>query len=197
MQKKSELSLINEKLNKILKNQKTLKSEEKEELTEEKTVEKEESAITSEEGKLLKKESALEKSLRRKTLKKLTLHDLDKGIIGAFMGTIGHFAFFEGKHISEQMSFGRATSLYIFAYLVGILFMYFSGFRKVKEERLIHLIPARVTLMFVISIISSIIILFMFNQISFASSAMGVYKMVANVSVLAMFGAMTADFLGD
>jgi len=68
---------------------------------------------------------------------------------------------------------------------------------KVKTERLIHLIPVRVTIMFAISIISSVVILFMFNQISFITGAVEVYKIVANVSVLAMFGAMTADFLGE
>ena len=142
-------------------------------------------------------EKALEKGLKRKVLGKISFHDVSKGVIGSFFGTIGHFAFFEGAHIAEQISMTRATILYIFAYGVGSLLIYFSGFRKVKEERVLHLVPLRVTVMFVISIVSSVLILYLFNQISFTTSFDVVYKIVANVSVLAMFGATTADFLGD
>ena len=192
-----ELKSIHQKLYEILKNQKSIQAKEQKILDEENKVEAIESSILSKEDKLMKEERAIRKSLKHKILSKVTLHDVNKGIIGAFVGTIGHFAFFEGKHIAEQISFGRASLLYLFAYLTGSLLIYSSGFRKVKKERLLHLVPIRVTLMFIISIVSSIFILFMFDQISFASSAEEVYKIVANVSVLAMFGAATADFIGD
>ena len=197
MKKKDEFVSLNRKLNKIIKNQSSLASQLKKERKEEELIEKKESSILSKEDKLLKEEHSIRKKLERKILSAVTLRDINKGIIGAFMGTIGHFAFFEGKHIAEDMSFGRATSLYVFAYLVGILFIYFSGFRKVKTERLVHLIPLRVTTMFIISIISSFVILIMFNQISFSMEFLMIYKIVANVSVLAMFGAVTADFIGE
>ncbi|MBS3164335.1 DUF2391 family protein [Candidatus Woesearchaeota archaeon] len=188
---------IAEKLNKILETQGVIQAKLAELLIDEKAVESEESSILATEEKLLREEKALEKGLKRKVLGKISFHDVSKGVIGSFFGTIGHFAFFEGAHIAEQISMTRATILYIFAYGVGSLLIYFSGFRKVKEERVLHLVPLRVTVMFVISIVSSVLILYLFNQISFTTSFDVVYKIVANVSVLAMFGATTADFLGD
>ena len=188
---------IAEKLNKILETQGVIQAKLAELLIDEKAVESEESSILATEEKLLREERALEKGLKRKVLGKISFHDVSKGVIGSFFGTIGHFAFFEGAHIAEQISMTRATILYIFAYGVGSLLIYFSGFRKVKEERVLHLVPLRVTVMFVISIVSSVLILYLFNQISFTTSFDVVYKIVANVSVLAMFGATTADFLGD
>lgn len=127
----------------------------------------------------------------------MTAQDLNKGLIGSFVGSVGHFAFFEGKHLAEQISMGRATILFIASYLLGVIFIYFAGFRKVKERKVMHLIPLRVTVMWVISIISSSVILFLFGQIDLTTPPELIYKTVANVSILAMFGATTADFMGE
>ena len=192
-----DLHSIDRKLDEILKNQRVVIAKEEELLEEEKRIETVELSILAKESKLMEEEEGIRKSLMHKVLKTLTLHDINKGIMGAFMGTIGHFAFFYGKDIAEQITVGRATLLYFFAYLTGTLMIYFSGFRKVKVERFLHVIPIRVTALYIISILASVIILFMFNQITFATGAAEIYKIVANVSVLAMFGAATADFLGD
>ena len=188
---------IIEKLDEILESQRVIQAKEQELLEEEKTVESVELSILAKEAKLMREEKAIKKSLTRRILRHVTFRDVNKGVIGAFFGTIGHFAFFYGVDIAEQISLGRATILYIFAYGIGSLLIYSSGFRKVKKERFLHLIPIRVTVLFVISILASILILFLFNQISFETSLEEVYKIFANVSVLAMFGATTADFLGE
>ena len=195
---------IIKKLDKILKNQEKLLAEEGELLEDErkmlkgeKAIQKAEAKILAQEKALMSEEHAIELALHRKILKKITIHDVYKGIIGSFFGTIGHFAFFEGAHIAEQMSMTRATILYAFAYFVGWMLIYASGFRKVKEKKAFHLIPIRVTVMFVIAILSSVLILLLFNQIKLGMAFSDIYKIVANVCVLAMFGATTADFLGS
>ncbi len=185
-----ELDDINKKIDLILMKINNLEKEEK-------AVEKEEKEILKDEDKLLKDEKNIKGHFKKRVMKHLEFRDLNKGLIGSFVGSVGHFAFFEGRHIAEQMSMARATLLFVTSYLVGVIFIYFSGFRKVKEDRFVHMIPVRVTVMFVISIFSSLVILFLFEQISFSTPFDLIYKTVANVTMLAMFGATTADFVGD
>ncbi|MBD3208977.1 DUF2391 family protein [Candidatus Woesearchaeota archaeon] len=195
----AKLDDLNDKLDRILRNQRLLLHEEHEVILEEEKIEKLEHRIEKEEEQeqeaLRKEEEELKQKLKKKILKNITIKDINKGLIGAFIGTIGHFAFFEGKHVAHDMTTGWATMLFVFSYLIGVLFIYFSGFKTVKRKMILHLIPLRVSVMFVISILSTIIILILFQQITLATSFSEAYRTVASVSVLAMFGATTADFL--
>ena len=76
-------------------------------------------------------------------------------------------------------------------------FLSISGFRKVKQVRILSFIPLRVTLIFFVAITVIVIVFALFGVINSHSTFGEVYKMVATTSVLAMLGAGTADLIGE
>jgi len=165
-------------------------------------IEKKESAIIAEEKKIEKeteKVEKMEKDIRKevtsKPLKNFTIKDLSKGIIGAFIGVVAHFAFIYGKAIAKDISIARASILMIFSYVLIIILMYETGYRQIKEKRLLGILPKRATAIYITSIIMIPVIFFMFNQIDL-SSPVELFKEIAVTSVLASVGAGTADLIG-
>ncbi|MDP3765417.1 MAG: DUF2391 family protein, partial [Nanoarchaeota archaeon] len=114
---------------------------------------------------------------------------------GAFIGVVAHFAFVYGKEIAKDISTVRATVLIVFSYLLIIILMYETGYREIKEKRLLGILPIRATVIFVTSIIVILVIFFLFNQVDL-SDLTGLYKQIAVTSVLAALGAGTADLIG-
>ncbi|MBI2146211.1 DUF2391 family protein [Candidatus Woesearchaeota archaeon] len=169
---------------------------------------------TTAQKKILKEEQKIEKlqhqelqtlqSLKEEVAKdvgshpltKITRADVVRSIIGALIGIVGHFAFFYGVEIADRISVLRATSLYLLSLVVCFFFMYYSGFRKVKEIRIFRFIPVRVAVVYLISIIVVVGTLFIFGFIDFSSSFTQVYKVTATTLLLAVLGASTADILG-
>ena len=164
--------------------------EKKEEL-----LEKKETAIMGEEKKVEKLEKEIKKEVTEKALSNFTSKDLNKGIVGAFIGVIAHFGFIYGKAIAKYISTTRATLLIVFSYLLIIMLMYETGYREIKEKRLFGILPRRATIMYITSLIVIIVIFFMFNLIDF-SDLVGLYRETAVTSVLASVGAGTADLIG-
>ncbi|MBI2659131.1 DUF2391 family protein [Candidatus Woesearchaeota archaeon] len=163
---------------------------------------KNETAIMTEEKKIEKqteKVEKLEKDIKRdvaaRPLRKFTIKDLNKGIIGAFIGVVAHFAFIYGKEIATQITTARATVLLIFSYVLIIILMYETGYREIKEKRFLGKQKKRATAIYITSVIMIPIIFFLFNQINF-SDPIGLYKQIAVTSVLASVGAGTADLIG-
>ncbi len=142
----------------------------------------------------------LKKEITRDTgthpLTKITRADLVRSTIGALIGTVGHFAFFYGAELAEKISIGRATILYVLALVVSFFFMYYSGFRKVKEIRIIRFVPLRVAVVYLVSLIVVIGTLFLFGFIDITSNFSHGYKVTATTLLLAVLGASTADILG-
>lgn len=142
----------------------------------------------------------LKKEIKKDTgthpLTRITRADLVRSTIGALIGTVGHFAFFYGVELAEKISLTRATFLYILALVVSFLFMYYSGFRKVREIRIFRFVPVRVAVVYLISIIVVIGTLFIFGFIDFTSHFNEIYKVTATTLLLAVLGASTADILG-
>ena len=168
----------------------------------EENIEKKEAAIASEEKKIEKeteKVEGLEKKIVRevepKALRGFTAKDLNKGIIGAFIGVIAHFGFIYGKAIAKYISVPRATLLIVFSYLLIIVLMYETGYREIKEKRLLGILPKRATIIYITSLVVVVIIFFLFNLIDL-SNPIGLYKEIAVTSVLASIGAGTADLIG-
>ena len=168
----------------------------------EEEIEKKEAAIISEEKKIEKeteKVEKLEKEIKRevtaKPLTKFNMKYLNKGIIGAFIGVVAHFAFVYGKEIAKEISTTRATVLIIFSYVLIMILMYETGYREIKEKKLLGILPIRATVIFVTSIVVILIIFFLFNQINLLDLT-GLYKQIAVTSVLAALGAGTADLIG-
>ncbi|MBI2657419.1 DUF2391 family protein [Candidatus Woesearchaeota archaeon] len=155
----------------------------------------EEKKIEKETQKVEKIEREIKKEVTSKPLSKFNIKDLNKGIIGAFIGVVAHFAFIYGKEIAKQISTTRATILIIFSYILILILMYETGYREIREKRLLGILPIRATVIFCTSIAVIIVIFFLFNQISF-SDKIGLYKQIAVTSVLASLGAGTADLIG-
>src|SRR3989344_1980726 len=129
-------------------------------------------------------------------LTKITRADIVRSIIGALIGIVGHFAFFYGVEIADRISVLRATSLYILSLVVCFFFMYYSGFRKVKEIRIFRFIPVRVLVVYLISLIVVLGTLYVFGFIEGTSGFTHIYKSTATTLLLAVLGASTADVLG-
>lgn len=142
----------------------------------------------------LKKE--ISKDVGPHPLTRITRADVVRSIIGALIGTVGHFAFFYGVELADKISLGRATVLYLLSLIVCFFFMYYSGFRKVKEIRIFRFVPVRVAVVYVISLAVVIGTLFIFGFIDTTSSLSHLYKVVSTTLLLAVLGASTADILG-
>lgn len=204
--KSSKKSELNEKLDKILLNQKKiLKNEEKilgEELKleemERQDLEGDQKTIHSEE-QALKELEKLEKNLKASItspLKKLTTQDFVKGFIGAFIGVMGHFAFAKAADIAPYLDPIRATLMYVVALIIIIGMLYFTGFRKIEKHIVMRFIPLRATSLFIVSILTILFVNILFNKIHFPLSFGEVYNVVAANIILASMGAATADLIG-
>lgn len=210
MQKKGKdrLSRIENKLDQVIKLEKNSIKEEK--LLERKEdeveqLEKQQLKELANEGEELKKLEQFEKDIRKEVgshpLTKITIRDVSKGLIGAFIGIVSHYAFLEGADIAEEFSYTRSTVLLIFSFLLGLIFMYATGFRKVKETTLLKFFPLRVVAIYLISIASIFLVLSLYGLINF-EFGIGelewglIYKQVASISIPAIIGASAADLIG-
>lgn len=190
VKKKSKISLkdINKKLNKILKY-------EKEQGKSDDVLEKLSRKQAKQDEEFEDDIEKIKKDLEGSPLKKITVKDFGKALIGSFIGVTSHFAFLEGAHFAESLSMLRATSLLVVAYVVGLIFIYAAGFRKVKQIRLLSFVPLRITLIYVVAIAVIYFVLFIYG-ITEHSPALLIYKQVAAVSIPAIIGASAADLIG-
>ncbi|MBN1646288.1 DUF2391 family protein [Candidatus Woesearchaeota archaeon] len=211
IQLKHEDEEINQKLDIILDEQSKLfnmdkelrKSEKKiigleeQELAEEVKISKDE--INEEEE--LKKIESLEQQIKERVgphpLIRITYKDITKGAIGAFVGIVGHFAFLEGVHVAENLTMLRATLLYIIALLIGLGFLYFSGFRKVKQVRIMHFVPIRLLVIYFTAVAIIALVFYIFGLFGWHTTFTEAYKSISAVMILAIIGAATADLIGD
>ena len=129
-------------------------------------------------------------------LTKITKADMVRSVIGALIGTVGHFAFFYGIELADKISMLRATSLYLLSLVVCFFFMYYSGFRKVKEIKVFRFIPARMAVVYLISLFVVLITLFIFGFLDTTTTFEHIYKATAATLLLSVLGASTADILG-
>ena len=211
---------VNDKLNQIIALQKRLLKEEgvveKEEeqlekiervtefeaQNENRNINKLESEILSGEKKEedeLSKLEALEREIKSEVgehpLSRITLKGILKGLVGAFVGLAVHYTFTYGVEISESLTTGRAAFLYLLSFIVGIVFIYFTGFRKIKDPKILMFIPVRLFVLYLASIAMSIIVLYIFYP-TFGHDFFESFKMVGGVLLAAIVGACTADLIG-
>lgn len=179
---------VEHKVDNIEKEEKRLEKEEISLMTEEKKVEKEEAKVENLEKKI-------SKEVETKTLTKFNIKDLNKGVIGAFIGVVAHFGFIYGKAIAQYITTTRATVLFLFSYLLIIMLLYETGYRDIKEKRLLGILPRRATYVYCTSLVVVIVIFYLFNMLDWTDLTT-LYKEVAVTSVLASVGAGTADLIG-
>ena len=187
----------------------TLLSEEKKVEAELKEVEKQEVALGKKESEIEREERKIENQnenierieeqikheVTERPLRKFSIKDVNKGIVGAFIGVVAHFAFIYSKEIAKEISVAKATIIIVFSYLLIVILMYETGYREIKEKKLLGIFPTRATIIFGTSLVVVILIFFMFNQINL-NDPVGLYKQLAVTSVLASLGAGTADLIG-
>jgi len=85
--------------------------------------------------------------------------------------------------------------LFPLSFLLGGLFIYVAGFRKVKDPKLFFILPARLLVLYMIAMCMAIIVLFFF-QPNFGLDMEESIKQIATVSLLGVIGACTADLIG-
>ncbi|MAG91631.1 hypothetical protein CMO83_03320 [Candidatus Woesearchaeota archaeon] len=156
---------------------------------------KEERKIEKETEKVEGLEKKIVKEVQARPLRKFDIKDINKGIIGAFIGVVAHFGFIYGKEIAKQISTSRASLILFFSYFMIIVLMYETGYRDIKEKRLLRILPKRATLVYLTSLVVIVVIFLLFNLINI-SEPIELYKGVAVTSVLAALGAGTADLIG-
>lgn len=146
----------------------------------------------------LKKLEKLEETLEKRgphPLKKITYKDFAKGALGAFIGIVAHYTVIYGIHIAEKLTVTRATILFVLAYALGGVFLYATGFRKVSTK-LIWFLPVRLTVLYGISLVMSVAVLYLFFPEFIHHFFWEGYKQVAAVTLTALIGACTADLIG-
>ena len=165
-------------------------------------IEQKEAQIAEEEKKLEKEtqkiegiERKIEKEVSQKPLTAFNFRDLNKGIVGAFIGVVAHFGFVYGSVLADKITTARASLLLVFSYLLIVVLMYETGYREIKEKRLLGILPKRATFIFITSIVVVAAIFFLFNMVDL-KDPVGFFKQIAVTSVLASLGAGTADLPG-
>jgi uncharacterized membrane protein len=196
----------------ILKEEKHVEAKETKLIEKEKRIEEEEHKIERAEKPISKiarieqrEESDLEKLERlEKEIKdevgvhplvKITYKDVIKGFVGAFIGLVVHYTFTYGVEIAGRISDTRATLLYIISFFVGILFIYATGFRKVKDPKVLAFMPIRLIVLYGTSLIACLAVLLIFYP-DFGDTFMHAYKLVAALLIAAIIGSCTADLIG-
>ena len=188
--KSSKLGLINEKLDRIL-------AKESKSLKEESVIEKDEGSIKRLEEKQIEELEELESELRKEIgehpLRKITQKDISKGVIGAFVGIISHFAFIKGVEIAAEFSLVRIGLMYLVSFIIGTIFLYTTGFRKVKQIKILKFLPLRVFVIYTVALTTIVLVLALFGQFHTFEE---LYRQVGVLSLPAIIGASAADLIG-
>ncbi|MEK6955553.1 MAG: DUF2391 family protein [Nanoarchaeota archaeon] len=200
---KKRVDSINTKLDKVLKEEKNVKRLEKLQLKEInserkelKLIHKEESKIKDEQFKELEKLKELEREISKEVgnhpLRKLSYKDAGKSMIGAFIGIVSHFTVLEGVHFAEKVSSTKASFLFLVSFGIGLIMLYYTGFRKIKDPKLLVILPLRLFLVYSITIIAIVITMLVFDTIKQGH----IYSQIAVLSLPAIIGACAADLIG-
>jgi uncharacterized membrane protein len=188
--------IIRQDEEKLLREEEKLLLLEEKGILEESTIEKKEDDALEELKKIESLEQDIKEGLKESPLKRITYKDITKGIIGAFFGVVGHFAFAKGPELAETFSFFRSTLLFIVSFVIILLFLYFSGFKSVNDKLFLKFFPLRAFVIYFSAIITIIVVLLLYGKIYFTMSFEQIYNTVAAISLLAVMGAATADLIG-
>ena len=148
----------------------------------------------------LKKLEELEKEIQKQTkdtpLKRVTIRDMTKGIIGAFFGIVGHFAFAKGVEIGSHFTTLQTILLFVTSFIIVIIFLYVAGFRKINDQLLFKVLPVRALVIYFSAMITIPIVLLLYGKITFTTPIYEVLGIISAISILAVIGAGTADLIG-
>ncbi len=193
--RKSLLKTLAQGEKKVESGEKRIEQEEQQILQEESKIEADEEKLLQEQKEIEKMTAEIERKLTEKPLRKITIRDVNKGVVGAFVGVAAHFTFTYVREVAENIGYSRATLLYILAYIIGFLFIYKTGFRDVREVKFMNFLPIRVTVIYATCIGVTLIVVFLFNLVEIHNLGL-LYKQIAVTSIPAILGAGTADMIG-
>ncbi len=140
-------------------------------------------------------EKHIQKQVEPHPLRKITYKDIVRGSIGAFFGASADYAFIYGLEVAQNIDFQRATILFGLTFLIGGIFIYLTGFRKIKDPKLLSFLPLRLIVLYITTLVVTVLVLAFFQK-GFGQNLVDSYKQVSTVSLLAMLGAATADLIG-
>lgn len=200
--KKVDIESISRKLDQLLEGQREILKEEKEELEEEEKIEalekkeiEEEEKELSELEKLEKLEKDIAKQVGPHPLRQITYKDIARGAVGAFFGAVAHYTFIYGLKVAESIDMARAGILYALSFTIGFIFLYMTGFRKIKDMKVLSFLPIRLIVLYITSLIMSALVLLLFLP-DFGQVFADSFKQLAAVTLTAIVGACTADLIG-
>lgn len=187
--KKIDLEVLNKKLDQVLRL-------ERKQFKKESSVERLERKQLKELDEIQELEESIKKRVGKHPLRKITYKDLGKALIGAFIGIVSHFTVLKGIDFAFNISFLRATSYFAISYFIGFIFLYYTGFRKIKQRKFLVLLPVRLTFIYVVTLLAVVLAIYIFTytqDITFIE----LYKQAAVVSLPAIIGASAADLIGN
>lgn len=193
LEKKIDKILINQE--KIFKELKEIKGEEDLILKEEKLVEKEENQELLSLKNIEKLEKKIDSELTH-NMRKITYKDIFKSFVGSFVALVAHFVFAKAYHFAEEITIYIASLLYITSFLIVIVFLYYTGFRKIKRQLLFNFFPKRALLIYFVSLFTTFFVYALFGVLYSHFNFEFIYKAVASGLVPAVLGASTADLIG-
>lgn len=207
MSEKNKLDVsLNDKLDIILSNQKKILKNEERILGEEVKIEEfetrelnDDNLMEKSEEDILKELSHLENEFKTSfshPLKKITKRDIVKGFIGAFVGVMSHFAFSKAADIAITLEPWRSTVLYVVAFFIITIMLYYTGFRNIEKHLIVKFMPIRATLLYLVSILTIIFVNALFGKLHFPVSFLEMYNLVGASIIIAVMGAGTADLIG-
>src|SRR3989338_6581049 len=146
MKKRASLEAIDRKLSKVLSNQNRL-------IKLEIKTEKEERKELSGLERLEALEKEIEKEVGPHPLRRITYKDIAKSSVGAFIGVVAHYTFVYGIKVASEIDLARAIILFPISYGIGGIFMYATGYRKIKDSRVKFFLPLRLTVVYFTALI--------------------------------------------
>lgn len=183
------------KLDEILRLQRAILARTKALGLEEEKIETEEERELTELEKLERLEARLARAALPHPLRRITLKDIARGIVGAFFGAVAHYTFIYGLKVAELIDVRRATLLFVLSFVVGGVFLYVTGFRKIRDPKILSFMPIRLIVLYMISIVMAVLVLLLFMP-GFGAVFIDSYKQVATITLIAVLGACTADIIG-
>jgi uncharacterized membrane protein len=197
MPKKRKKRTVNDKLDLIIRNERKILKNQKKIVLEEQEQSEDQENLEDLEKKQLQELDDLEKQIYdqvgKHPLTKITIRDFFKGMVGAFVGIISHFAFSKGVEIAMKISNFQAGMLYLVSFIIGAVLLYATGFRRIKQVKFFSFMPVRILVLYSVAILTVTAVLTIFKQYH---SLNELYKQVAVVSLPAIIGAGAADLIG-
>ena len=206
MTKRSKSDALMDRLDEVISNQKKILKKEERILGEEEKIEayedrgyQEEKHMEDQEGQTLEELEKLEKELKNSfssPIKKITKRDVFKGFIGAFAGVISHFAFAKAVDLAPELSLWRTTMLYVVAFLIIVVMLYYTGFKNVHKQVVLQFLPLRAIVLYIVSIVTIILVYILFGKFTLPLEFGIIYRQIGAAIILAVIGAGTADLIG-